>query len=789
VTALKSHPHLDLSEHVGQVWQALEGLMAGHSSSLVSGETGRLAELTARLHDLGKGCAGFQAYIRNPESWNGKPEDKSHTPLSLTLTLLLAKAEEWDPLDALALAACVRGHHGEFPRLPPEKAFEVDTSTATLDDFRSGGKERALKRQMESLDMARLSEACGVALGEWGGGEIRGAHRHLTRAVLKAFHRFVKAEGTDAAVDYRLKVQFLFSLLLEADKAFLAVPDPAAHLDRPRRDWRPEWVSALIGTPAETPVNRLRQQARESVLTAAEKKTDQRMLSLTAPTGIGKTLLAATWALTVRDQLARAGKTVPRIVVVLPFLSIIDQTAAVYRELLQIGGEKPEGSWMLASHSLADRRYDPSMESQQEAFFIDTWRTELVVTTYDQFLMSLADPRARHQMRFHNLCDSLIVLDEVQAVPCQLWQLLAGLFSGLAREGNSRLLLMSATLPPFVSGAGPLLADHAAYFGAFSRYRLHFRLGEPVSLPDFQEEMATRLPEWREDGERVLITMNTRASARAVFDRLRAESGEEAGGTLLFLSADVTPRDRLRKIREIKRGEPCVVVSTQCVEAGVDIDMDRVIRDFGPWDNLVQIAGRCNRSGRRAERGTVEIWDVVNGRGRRFSEMIYDEVALQATRQLIQTSAAENGDAVNEEAVLGLSDVYFRTLDERKDTGRVHLDRFARWREDTPIHQLLRGEQREQHTFVVGNPCLLKAMENAAAVPDRWDRREAWRKLAGKIAAVSVSIYARPRFRAESIAVEHWGRWVLKPPGFYDPERGLTVEAPEENLDEGSLIF
>jgi CRISPR-associated endonuclease/helicase Cas3 len=783
VTTLKSHPHLDLSEHVRQVGLALEGLMAAHSPALISEETRRLAEWTAKLHDLGKGCAGFQAYIRDPEIWNGKPEDKAHTPLSLTLTLLLAKSEDWEPLDALALAACVRGHHGEFPRLPPENVFEVDTSGATLDDFRSGGKERALKRQMESLDTARLSEACGAPLGEWGGGEIRGAHRFLTRTILKAFHRFVKNEGTDAAVGYRLKVQLLFSLLLEADKAFLAVPDPAAHLDRPRRDWRPEWVSALIGTPEETPVNRLRRRARESVLSAAEKKSDHRVFSLTAPTGIGKTLLAATWALSLRDRMAREGKTPPRIVVVLPFLSIIDQTAAVYRELLQIGGEKTDGSWMLASHSLSDRRYDPSMENKQEAFFIDTWRTELVVTTYDQFLMSLADPKARRQMRFHNLCDSLIILDEVQAVPCQLWQLLAGLFSGLVREGNSRLLLMSATLPPFVSGAEPLLEDHAAYFHAFSRYRLHFRLGEPVSLADFQEEMAERLSEWREAGERVLITMNTRASARAVFDRLRAESQEDADDRFLFLSADVTPRDRLRKIREIKRGEPCVVVSTQCVEAGVDIDMDRVIRDFAPWDNLVQIAGRCNRSGKRPERGTVEIWDVVNGRGRRFSEMIYDEVALQATRQLTQSA-----DGVDEEAVLALSDAYFRTLDERKDTGRVHLDRFARWRDDTPIHELLRGEQREQHTFVVGNPCLLKAMENAAAVPDRWDRREAWRKLAGKIAAVSVSIYARPRFRAESIAAEHWGRWVLKP-GFYDPERGLTVEAPEENLDEGSLIF
>ena len=105
---------------------------------------------------------------------------------------------------------------------------------------------------------------------------------------------------------------------------------------------------------------------------------------------------------------------------------------------------------------------------------------------------------------------------------------------------------------------------------------------------------------------------------------------------LLFLSADVTPLDRLDAIKTIKKGNPCIVVSTQCIEAGVDIDMDFVIRDFAPFDSLIQIAGRCNRNGRISRPATVEVVDLSNEQGKRYSDMVYDDVHLQVTRQLIE---------------------------------------------------------------------------------------------------------------------------------------------------------
>jgi CRISPR-associated endonuclease/helicase Cas3 len=788
--ALKSHPDLLLTDHIQQVMKATDGLLGQHSGNLVTADIKRLSGLAARSHDLGKGVAPFQEYIEAPDAYSGGQDDKSHTPMSLLLSLLLAKTEGWDAMDTLILAACARGHHGELPYLPPVNP--TDTSGRTIDDFSGKRINRILKRQIETLDASLLTGASGFDFGpvDLSPTSISAAVRYLRRDVIKSFHGFVKSAEQSDAVRFRLKAQLVFSLLLEADKAFLAVPDPAAHAVRRPRPWRSAWIDEMLANAEETAVNDLRKNAREAVVKAISEKEDHGILSLTAPTGVGKTLLAGTWALTMRERLAGNTNTPPKIIIVLPFLSIIDQTVGVYRALLEKGCQKTDGAWLLTSHSLSDRRYDPTMENDQERFFIDTWRSEMIITTYDQFLMSLISPKARYQMRFHNLCDALIIMDEVQAIPCKLWQLLSALFSGLADGCNSRLLLMSATLPPFAADAAPLLENYRDYFKSFSRYRLHLRLNKPASIDEFCEEMASRIPGWLEDNERVLITLNTRASARRVYDHLKRcwPDGYDDIPTF-FLSADVTPRDRLRKIKQIKnleKGVPCIVVSTQCVEAGVDIDMDRVIRDFAPWDSIVQIAGRCNRAGNKGKWLPVEIVDLVNSKGRRFSDMIYgeaDNVALEVTRQL--TGSYET---INEEDVLDISDRYFQLLNERRDTGATHLDRFIAWREDEPIRELLRGKDREQHTFIVADPCLLRAMEKTHGIDDRWERREAWRRLAGKIANVSISIYARKRFEPAEIAKERFGHWVLKP-GMYDPDRGILLDDMTVDPASGTGVF
>ncbi len=772
---INSHPHLFLSEHIEQINKAIYGIGNWHSPETITPSIVNTLQKLVLLHDLGKGTTAFQEYIINPADYRGARDEKSHTTLSLIFTVAKAIDENWEELETFILAAAAKGHHGRLPTVPERQFDGVSCPEWDIDNFAGGAKARLIKKQLNMVNHPGITAETGIdlqILRQLTANDdftklLTKLKRFLTNTIIFTLLSLPERE----AVDFRLRAQLVFSIFLEADKAFLAVSEPAHYLKRETRHWQVQWIDRYIGEPPDTKTNRLRLQVRDDVLRVIEQNKTDRVYSLTAPTGSGKTLLAATWAFSLREIIASLPEAPPRIIVVLPFLSIIDQTIKDYMKLLQTGGYEADGAWLLTSHSLADRHYAAWVEKDDEPFFVDTWRSELIITTYDQFLMSLMDPRAKYQMRFHNLCDALIVMDEVQSLPCKLWQPLESILNSLAATGNSKILLMSATLPPFVKNAIPLLPAYEKYFSQFKRYKLLFRLKDELSIESFSEELEKRLPVWLKEKRRVLITLNTRKSARIVRDVLVDLIKAEHDLPVYFISADVTPLDRLKTIEKIKEGQPGIVVSTQCIEAGVNIDMDLVIRDFAPLDNLIQIAGRCNREGKK-ERCQVEIIDLTDEEGNRYSEMIYDPVHLQVTRELIKDIPE-----MPEENVLDLSNRYFNQLLDKKDTGKVHLKRFARWQDDLPVHELLRGKEHRQHTFLVieEDPSLQEEMANANSIADRWKRREAWRKLAGRIAMVSVSVYAHPRFQPQQIANEYLGHWLLRD-GYYSSDCGLLVE-------------
>lgn len=772
--ALKSHPHLALAEHIAQVKQAMAALAEWHSPRFATLCLGDLADRAAALHDAGKASRMFQEYIRNPEGYLGDPQFKTHTPLSLLLTLTLGQNANWVCLDTLLLGLVVRGHHSglaTLPETPMSPGRESDLHRFAVSSF-----ARVLKTQLPTVDFPGLEAATGFVWNDDTRREmaqspeavIRQSKRYLLHQLITSWRKLSEEE----AFLYRLRTQAVFSVLLEADKALLAVAQPDRYLRRTPRIWQASWVDDLIGQPEETATNQLRATIRYTVKDTLMTTETSALYSLTAPTGSGKTFLAATWALTLRERLLREAGTRPKVIVVLPFLSVIDQTAQQYHRLLSQAQVEADGSWLLASHSLAQREYAQGLEEQEESFFLDTWRSELIVTTYDQFLAALLDNRARYQMRFHHLLDALIVLDEVQSLPAALWNPLDHALRALSAMSETKVLLMSATLPAVLSNPTVLLPNYHQYFRQLARYRLHFRQSTPLMLEDFIAEIQNRLLDWLADGERVLITLNTRASARQVFVALQEAWPVNADYVdLLFITADVTPKDRLERIERIKKNRPCVVVSTQTVEAGVDIDMTRVLRDFAPWDSLVQIAGRCNREGFRP-REPVEIVQLTDDRGHAYADRIYDAVHLAVTHQIV-----EGLSILDEENALPISEQYFALLSARKDTGAAYLRRFARWQPTEPVREILRGKQRLSYTFLVleQDPSLREAMREANQHADRWQRREAWRKLAARIAAISIEIIARPGFSPNSIADPLFGdSWALRP-GYYSSVAGLNM--------------
>jgi CRISPR-associated endonuclease/helicase Cas3 len=359
--------------------------------------------------------------------------------------------------------------------------------------------------------------------------------------------------------------------------------------------------------------------------------------------------------------------------------------------------------------------------------------------------------------------------------------------------GTTHVLAMSATQPGFLSNACELIAEPEAFFRRMTRYRLELRHREAWKLTPFIDACKARLPEWAE--KRVLVTLNTRRSARSVRDGLT--EGLSDGKALEFLSADVTPRDRLAAIQRIKEGEkarkPCLVVSTQCIEAGIDVDMDLVIRDFGPLDSLIQVAGRCNRHGLRA-RGDVEIVSLEDDvGGRAFAEMVYvDKVLLQVTREVLGDIAE-----VNEEDVFPLTRRYFERLAQEKDTGECITQALARWEETVTARHLLRGKQRPQVAFVVveNDQGLRPDLEAVRQIGDRWERRAALRRLARRIAENTVTVYQRanldPARYADPFPPNKTGDdvwfWLLHE-GHYTAARGLDLVGDDEPDSWGVIL-
>ncbi|GEM_PF-434419 len=784
---LRSHPHLMLREHVQQVEKVASVIHSEHDNVFPSLETAGVWEWASRFHDAGKGTKAFQDYIINPDNYTGDRKLKQHALLSMIIFLVLVEEKQLPPEILLLLVAVIRGHHSRLFNISQEEPGLVSEG-AHLFDWDRGDTIRLLERQLQLLDIDGLAAQLG-----WNEKEknlvsrLREQGRKLLVRLKDDSYDdlvdgFFNELSEQRAVEFRLMAQYVYSVLLEADKVFLALNEPAKYLASTSKSLDPAWIEKRIGNPKPGQVNKLRQNTRQEMLMELARAQERRIFNLTAPTGVGKTLLAATWALNTRQMLTATGRA-PKIIIVLPFLSVIEQTADEYAKILESGGVTAEGAWMMQSHSLSQRQYGGDIDEHDEPFYLDTWRSELIITTYDQFLLSLTAPNARYQMRFHNLCNALIILDEVQSLPCRLWYPLEKLLTTLAAQGNSRILLMSATLPPFVNDSHSLLPNYPEIFGSFTRYCLRFNL-QPQRLDDFCDMLLAKRDFWLQEGKRIMITLNTRNSARQVRDRLAEEwPDKHKDSPLYFLTSDVTPRDRLRIIKIIKEGKACIVVSTQCVEAGVDFDMEEIWRDFAPLDSLVQIAGRCNREGSRA-REEINIVALVNEQGKYFADMIYDEIHLQETRDLIQRYQQDSGkDIIEEENILQLTEPYFKALAGKKDTGEQWLQDFAFWRECEPVREILRGKDVEEYEFLVikQDPGLLEDMYAADAIENRWQQREAWRKLAGRIAQITIRIRATKKFHPGWYGEPYHNYWLLYDP-YYETETGMVIKAQDVGL-------
>ena len=344
-----------------------------------------------------------------------------------------------------------------------------------------------------------------------------------------------------------------------------------------------------------------------------------------------------------------------RVIVAIPYTSIVEQTAATLKAIF--GAEN-----VLEHHSNYDFRDLDDEERARQRLAIQNWDAPIVVTTNVQLFESLFSNKPGKSRKVHNMARSVIILDEAQTLPDELLKPSLAMLEELAAGYGSSMVLCTATQPaleglwPF--GAEPReIVQHRDLFDEAFGGRVAYESLGTIEQADLVERIAA--------GREVLCVVGTRGLARAIYDNVVAravERGDLSDVKRAFdegyfhLSAFMIPGHRsamLERIRErLDRKERCVVVSTQLVEAGVDVDFPEVYRELAGLDSVVQAAGRCNREGRLPGAGTVRVFELsVDG------ERQKTETWLEKMKGIARDVVRENGGRVDE----GLIPAFFQT--------------------------------------------------------------------------------------------------------------------------------
>ncbi|MGB7543542.1 MAG: CRISPR-associated helicase Cas3' [Burkholderiales bacterium] len=562
----------------------------------------------------------------------------------------------------------------------------LEGSVGRVDHSTAGALHAVEQFGVHGRTLAYLIAGHHAGLPDWHAGETGGAalnvrlddKSHLKRALSQPIPQEIlsQTKPTSSPVGksdgFALWVRILFSCLVDAD--FL---DTEAFMDEGKAAQRAEYptiqellhrfnshMNENFSGAAPTRVNRIRAE----VLRQCREKANETpgMFSLTVPTGGGKTLSSLAFAL---QHAAKYGKR--RVIYVIPYTSIIEQTANIFRDIF------PDA--VVEHHS----NLDPDKETVRSRLAAENWDAPIIVTTNVQFFESLFAARTSRCRKLHNIVNSVVVLDEAQLLPPEFLQPILTAMNLLAQHYGVTFVLSTATQPALNSRSG---------FGwTFKGLDgVHEIVSDPDSLYRDLERVTVELPEdlhqtqsWDEIAERmqrhesVLAVVNSRTDARELHRRMPK-------GTL-HLSALMCGEHRSRVIADIKRrlmdGEAVRVVSTQLVEAGVDVDFPVAYRALAGLDSIAQAAGRCNREGKLA-RGEVYVFVPPNpappGHLRRATEttvsLLFESHENPLRRELFQSYFEQlywKAPSLDKQSIEGLlkangqGEVQFRTAAQR----------------------------------------------------------------------------------------------------------------------------
>lgn len=541
---------------------------------LNAGEWGRLCGL---YHDIGKYSPGFQRRILA----NGPKVDHS-----------TAGAKEMAKLNQLPLAMCIAGHHSGLLNLGNPLSLETDTLMGRLKKELSGTLDySAFKTEVSDFQETLKIPTCLQSKDPFS----------KSFFIRMLFSCLVDADflDTEAFMQEGTVERGGFSTISELQKRFMKYYERFSH--------------------PTTPINKKR---REIFLQCTAKAAENAPLwGLTVPTGGGKTLASMAFAL---NHAVQHGKK--RIIYVIPYTSIIEQTAAIFRDI--VGEDNVIEHHMNVDYGDSEEKEDISAEKKKLA--TENWDAPLIVTTNVQFFESLYASRTSRCRKLHNIAESVIVFDEAQMLPNDYLKPCVRAIAELVSGCRCTAVLCTATQPSidsFFTGIDKTLTVREIYENTQELYdffkRVEFERLNISSLGDLVQKI--------NNCKQALCVANSKKDVQAIYGALSDEG-------CFHLSTNMYPLHRKKILREIKKrlreNLPCKVVSTSLIECGVDLDFPTVFRELSGIDNIIQAGGRCNREGKRGKaESKVYVYDL----NKKITEIpTFIRLPIEVTKMVMQ---------------------------------------------------------------------------------------------------------------------------------------------------------
>lgn len=647
---LKSHKFEDerggqlLIDHLKGVTKI--ALETSKYNGIIDDKLDEVIRTICMCHDFGKASTYFQQYLKN--QYFG--DLKNHGEISAYFTYYMVP-EPWKLIGFI----CVKRHHGNIDIdstfFSPENEEKLKCISA---DIRKSitELEAIYNRQLEDF-FNKMEDGNLIK-------EVK--HNFRNRTIKNKKKTIMELE------EEFLWLQYLWSLLLTGDKTQLIKGDTFKNSNIFREVFARNYKDNLrqqcikkIPEVEKSQLFRIREDIYNSVIESINKVdlNKDKLLSINVPTGTGKTIAVYAGAFRLSQRLVEEKNINPNIIYNIPFTSVIDQNYEVLEDIIRLNNIDASSDLILKHHSMSPIEYKDKEEKEYKnydaRFLVENWQSTIITTTFVQLFNSLFKSGINSIMhRFHKLAGSIIILDEIQAIPTEYYTIIEDLFRILCDKFNCYIITLTATKPLFLVGK-ELVIDNEKFFREMNRIEFENYTHNLTDIDLFKNIVADDII--NNVDKSFLIILNTVKSTLDMYKYLKEEL--DGKRKVLYLSTEIIPLRRLEIIKEIKKSkDKYILVSTQLIEAGVDLDFDVVYRDIAPMDCINQSAGRANRNGINGK-GKVKLYRLVDKRERTFASYVYSGPLLEATMKILSGK-----DKIEENQLWEINNSYFAKVKE-----------------------------------------------------------------------------------------------------------------------------